>query len=239
MTVAGLLFDKDGTLFDFQATWGAFAEGLIAEEAAGDSHLAARMAEVLGFDRAALKFRPGSIVIAETTETVARALAPILPDRPDPERLAERMNARSARVPQVPVTPLLPLFRRLAASGLALGVATNDSEAAARRHVGDHGLSDLMAFVAGYDSGHGAKPGPGPCLAFARAAGLDPGRIAMIGDSLHDLEAGRAAGMVTVGVLTGPAEAATLEPHADIVLGSIAELPAWLGLPKATPDGRN
>ena len=238
MTVAGLLFDKDGTLFDFQATWGAFAEGLIVEQSRGDAALAERMAQVLGFDRAAQRFRQGSIVIAETTETVARALAPVL-GRTDPEALAAEMNARSARVPQVPVAPLGDLFGRLRAAGYALGVVTNDSEAAALRHVADHGLAPLMDFVAGYDSGHGAKPAPGPCLAFAQAVGLAPGRVAMIGDSLHDLEAGRAAGMATVGVLTGPAEAATLRPHADVVLASIAELPEWLGLPNATPEGRN
>jgi phosphoglycolate phosphatase len=50
----------------------------------------------------------------------------------------------------------------------------------------------------------------------------------MVGDSLHDLHAGRAAGMRTVGVLTGPAPRAELSPEADIVLGSIAELPDWL-----------
>ena len=238
MRIAGLLFDKDGTLFDFQATWGAFAEGLIVEEARGDAELADRMADVLGFDRGAQRFRQGSIVIAETTETVARALAPVL-GRADPGALAAEMNARSARVPQVPVTMLSDLFRRLRGAGLALGVATNDSEAAALRHVADHGLAGLVDFVAGYDSGHGSKPAPGPCLAFARGARLDPGRVAMIGDSLHDLEAGRAAGMMTVGVLTGPALERDLRPHADVVLGSIADLPDWLGLPKATPEGRN
>ena len=50
----------------------------------------------------------------------------------------------------------------------------------------------------------------------------------MIGDSLHDLHAGKAAGFITVGVLTGPARRGALEPHADVVLNSIAELPAWI-----------
>jgi phosphoglycolate phosphatase len=65
-------------------------------------------------------------------------------------------------------------------------------------------------------------------LAFAAQTGLDPARIAMIGDSTHDLDAGRAAGMVTVAVLTGPASAESLAPHADVVLPDIGHLPAWL-----------
>lgn len=50
----------------------------------------------------------------------------------------------------------------------------------------------------------------------------------MVGDSTHDLIAGRAAGMVTVAVLTGMADAATLSPHADVVLPHIGHLPEWL-----------
>ncbi len=53
----------------------------------------------------------------------------------------------------------------------------------------------------------------------------------MVGDSLHDLHAARAAGMVAIGVLTGMADAATLDQSADVVLGSIAELPGWLDRP--------
>jgi phosphoglycolate phosphatase len=57
---------------------------------------------------------------------------------------------------------------------------------------------------------------------------LAPDRIAMIGDSTHDLVAGRAAGMITVGVLTGPATREDLAPHATVVLPDIGHLPAWL-----------
>ena len=49
-----------------------------------------------------------------------------------------------------------------------------------------------------------------------------------IAGSAPDLIAGRAAGMVTVGVLTGPARADALAPHADAVLADIGHLPDWL-----------
>jgi phosphoglycolate phosphatase len=51
---------------------------------------------------------------------------------------------------------------------------------------------------------------------------------AVVGDSVHDLAAARAAGAVAIGVLTGPAPSAVLALHADAVLGSPAELAAWL-----------
>ena len=86
----------------------------------------------------------------------------------------------------------------------------------------------MFGFIAGFDSGWGGKPGPGQLLAFAEHAGLSPVACAMVGDSLHDLAAARAAGMVGVGVLTGLASRETLEPAADVVLGTIAELPDWV-----------
>ncbi|EPX85444.1 HAD-superfamily hydrolase, subfamily IA, variant 1 family protein [Salipiger mucosus DSM 16094] len=51
----------------------------------------------------------------------------------------------------------------------------------------------------------------------------------MVGDSTHDLIAGRAAGMQCVGVLTGPAAAEDLASQADVVLPDIGHLPGWLG----------
>ena len=60
----------------------------------------------------------------------------------------------------------------------------------------------------------------------------------MVGDSRHDLQAGRAAGMVTLGVLTGPATAAELADVADAVLpdiGRAAGLARRTGRLKATP----
>ena len=55
--------------------------------------------------------------------------------------------------------------------------------------------------------------------------------MVMVGDSLHDLVAGRAAGMQTVGVLTGPACRDELAPCADVVLPDIGHLTTWLGDP--------
>ena len=66
------------------------------------------------------------------------------------------------------------------------------------------------------------------CAAFARQLGLDPARVVMVGDSLHDLQAGRAAGMRTVAVLTGMAGTADLAPHADVVLPDIGHLAGWI-----------
>ena len=50
----------------------------------------------------------------------------------------------------------------------------------------------------------------------------------MVGDTLHDLDAARAAGAVAVAVLSGPAAREVLEPHADYVLDDISGLPGLI-----------
>jgi phosphoglycolate phosphatase len=65
-------------------------------------------------------------------------------------------------------------------------------------------------------------------LAFARALGIAPREVAVVGDAVHDLAAARAAGAAAVGVLSGPTPRELLAPHADVLIGSVADLPAWL-----------
>jgi phosphoglycolate phosphatase len=224
--IDGILFDKDGTLFDFRVSWGRWASDFLSRIARDAGH-AVRLGRAIGFDPASGNFAPDSPVIAATAADIAAALAPELPGVSVAE-LTARIDASAGQAPMSEAVPLVPLLSALRALGLRLGVATNDSEVPARQHLANHGITDCFDFIAGYDSGFGAKPGPGMCQAFARQLGLDPARVAMVGDSRHDLEAGRAAGMRTVAVLTGIAKREELAPHADVVLADIGAIPMWI-----------
>lgn len=225
--IEAVLFDKDGTLFDFAATWNAFADRLIDRLAEGDDLRRYALARALMFDLETGGFLPASPVIAGTNREVAELIAPVLPGR-DVDELEFLIVAEAAGAPLSEAVSLVPYLAGLAARGLTLGVMTNDSESVARAHLRTAGIEGMFDFVAGADSGHGAKPSPRPLLAFATATGHAPDRVIMVGDSLHDLAAGRAAGMWTAGVLTGLASADTLAPMADVVLPDIGYLPGWL-----------
>jgi phosphoglycolate phosphatase len=223
----GAIFDKDGTLFHFGASWDAWTANLIRELSSGSAEHARRIADRLDYDLSSGRFNCGSPVIAGTLAEISALLASVLPEW-SPAELEGYLERSAAQAEMVPAVDLVPFFDRLGARGLALGVATNDAEGAARAHLHRAGILDRLDFLAGYDSGHGGKPGPGQLLAFAAACALEPREVVMVGDSVHDLQAGRAAGMVCVGVLTGPADAATLAPLADAVLDDIGALEGWL-----------
>ena len=227
MTIEAILFDKDGTLFDFAATWEAWAEAFLLRATGQDRSRAQAIGAEIGFDLAARCFSRESVVIAGTPAEVAEALGGHFPDLTRPA-LIDMLNEEAERAPQVEAVPLAPFLDGLRARGLRLGVATNDAEAPARAHLGAAQVLDRFDFVAGFDSGHGAKPEPGPLLAFCAAVDVDPARALMVGDSTHDLHAGRAAGMQTLGVLTGMADAGALAPLADAVLPDIGHIPAWM-----------
>ncbi|SDJ85009.1 HAD family hydrolase [Aliiruegeria lutimaris] len=225
--IRGLLFDKDGTLFDFQATWGGWASDLMLELGEGDEAVAEHLARRIHLNRAERQFAPESVVIAGTVDDAVMALLPGLPHL-DYGKLFAWIVEASERISPAPAVPLLPLMERFRAEGIVLGVATNDAESAARVQLETIGALGIFDFVVGADSGFGAKPEPGQCLAFCEAVGLRPEQVAMIGDSTHDLHAGKAAGMVPVAVLTGPAKHEDLAPFASAVLPDIGHLPRWL-----------
>jgi phosphoglycolate phosphatase len=227
MRAKAVLFDKDGTLLDFQRTWGPWTASVVHELAAGDEALAADMAQAWGLERENCRILPDSVVIAGTVEQVAGAILPFRPDMTLAQMIAF-LDKTGAQAAPVPVVPLGDLLDQIAALGLAIGIATNDSEATALAQLRVLGVAQRFDFIAGYDSGHGAKPAPGMCLAFADHISEQPANVVMVGDSAHDLRAGRAAGMRTVAVLTGVAGMGELAPLADVVLPDIGHLPGWL-----------
>lgn len=220
------IFDKDGTLFDFTASWGAWV-GQIVPLVAPDVHRQAAIYAALEFDPLTRRFAKSSIVIAGTTPEIADRLHPHTPDLTI-AALNALLSAQAALAPMVPAVDLPDVLGGLRARGLRLGLATNDTEIPARAHLARAGVAQMFDFIAGCDSGYGGKPAPGQLLAFAQQMGINPADIAMVGDSLHDLHAAKSAGMVAIGVLTGVAAADDLAPAADIILPDIGHIAAWM-----------
>lgn len=229
MAIDGILFDKDGTLLDFSMTWLPVIHEAAMAAADRQPARAEQLLVVGGYDPASGEVKSGSLLAAGNTVEIAEAWAQHLPDgnSVDLVALLDRIFEQGGAAGAQPVVQLAPLFGRLKARGLALGVATSDSRRGAEASLARFGILGLLDFIAGYDSGHGVKPGPGMVEGFCAATGLVAGAVAVVGDNLHDLEMGRAAGAgLLVGVLSGTSSLAELAPFADHVLDSIADLEA-------------
>lgn len=223
--IRAILFDKDGTLFDFQNTWAPWARTGLARLCGDDAENLERAAQAIAFDLQAGRFRPESVVIAGTSREVGDVLSAAL-GRSAGE-IVPILDSVASDVQLAPVKGVRDTLRHLSQS-YSLGVVTNDAEATARVHVQSLDAIELFGMVIGYDSGFGFKPDPSPLLALCEHLSALPRESVMVGDSRHDLEAGRRAGLITVGVLTGVASAEDLSDLADVILPDVTHLPAWL-----------
>ena len=229
MNIRGVIFDKDGTLFDFQSTWGIWTAQVLARIAGSDEALLQQLAEALGYDTQTRRVQPGSVIVAATPMEIAAVVKDCIPALSQTQ-ICDWLNEEAKTAPQVLVTDLHRLTAELRRINLGLCVMTNDAEAPARAHLASVQASDLFDFVIGSDSGFGAKPQAAPLLALADKMEIPAAACVMVGDSTHDLRAGRAAGMRAVAVLTGLAEADELAPLADAVLPDVSHLPAWISV---------
>jgi phosphoglycolate phosphatase len=227
MNIRGVIFDKDGTLFDFQSTWGIWTAQVLARIAGSDEALLQQLAEALGYDTQTRRVQPGSVIVAATPMEIAAVVEDCIPALSQTQ-ICDWLNEEAKTAPQVLVTDLHRLTAELRRINLGLCVMTNDAETPARAHLASVQASDLFDFVIGSDSGFGAKPQAAPLLALADKMEIPAAACVMVGDSTHDLRAGRAAGMRAVAVLTGLAEADELAPLADAVLPDVSHLPPWI-----------
>jgi len=123
------------------------------------------------------------------------------------------------------LTDLPVLFRRLRDSGVTIAVATTDDREPTDATLRALGIREDVSALACGDDGVGVKPDPRMLLALCEVVRIAPQRTAIVGDTVADMTMGRDAGAGRViGVLSGIDDRAHLEPLADLILPSIADL---------------
>jgi len=120
---------------------------------------------------------------------------------------------------------ILPALDALASEGYALAVCTNKPILHTRLILEHFGIAERFAAVAGRDSFPYHKPDPRHLTMTIAAAGGDPARAVMIGDSRTDILTAKAAGIPCICVPFGYTDVAieTLEP--DLVIQHFDALP--------------
>src|SRR5262245_21642366 len=95
--------------------------------------------------------------------------------------------------------------------GHQIGVVTSKSDALAMRGLATSGILGFVDTIVGCDSCSRHKPDPEPVRLALERLGREPHEAVFVGDSVHDMEAGNAAGVITIAALWGPFDRETLK----------------------------
>ena len=209
-----VLFDLDGTLVDSAPDIAGALNDLLAEEGRSTYSLAAIKRMVGdGVHRLVEK------AFGETGRTDQLA-----------ERFLDLYTPRSTRL-TVPGAGAFAALDALRDAGVRLAVCTNKPDEAARVVLAELGLLPYFPVVIGGSSGLPRKPDPATLLEAARRLGAAPEETLMVGDSVPDVAAARAAGMRVLVVNSGYGTVPADKLGADGVLSSLGEIPHWDPVP--------
>ena len=226
-----VVFDKDGTLISFDAMWSRWARELGSGlEIATRRPVAGDVFATIGYDPTTDRVVVGGPLAVATMSEIEQLIGAVLRRWCPSVAAARRILAEAWYVPDpvalaVPVADLQPLFAALSGAGRQLAVATTDDRRPTEATLDALGVATfLAALVCGDDDGP-TKPDPALLTSLAQRTGTTVERTAMVGDTPADLTMARTAGAGrSIGVRSGVAAGGTLEPVADVVLDTIADL---------------
>jgi phosphoglycolate phosphatase len=157
------------------------------------------------------------------------------------DRFIQKLTAAYAATPPVPVTGVPEALAALRAHGVRVALTTGFDRQVTDPLLASLGwaVGDQLDAVVCASEVAAGRPAPSMIEEAMRRTGVTaPGAVLTAGDTVLDVQAGRAAKAgIVVAVLSGAQTRAELEPEQPThVLGSVAELPELLGIPRATPS---
>lgn len=207
-----LVFDWDGTLMDSAGAIVASIQGACADLGLSVPS-ESRARHIIGLG------------LTEALETLLPELA-----KEDYGKLVERYRHHYlARDGQIPLFPgAAETIGALHREGFLLAVATGKSRQGLARALEATGLAPYFHGSRCADEGH-SKPHPGMLLALMDLLGVAPSRTLMIGDTTHDLQMARNAGVQALAVAYGAhPRQALLELDPVTCVDTMQELRQWL-----------
>lgn len=244
MKISGIIFDKDGTLLDFNEFWIPAAQcvirrilsdykipvtdihtektlnsiGIIQNHVLPDGSFAWKT-----FLDMAIDMKPALEAMHAQAPVDTRDLEGKLTRYFDEESFAENKSIKG-------IGDLPAILQPLHEKSIHFGVATTDTCEAAVKCLNGLQILPLFSFFAG-DQMAGDMPLKPDGRIISRAAAqwhIAPENILVVGDTINDMNFAHNGGAIAVGVLSGVSSREQLAPAADYILDSVADVPALI-----------
>jgi phosphoglycolate phosphatase len=233
-----VIFDKDGTLIDFSATWVPLIRKRVAfllKTLGRDGELEAFLLKSWGIDPISGRIDPRGPcpVSPRSDEIIIGTMALYQHGYPwDESKVwvsqafdhADSITDRKKMLK--PVDDIQKILSHLKSKGFSLALATSDERRDTKTMLSSLDMEGLFDIVLCAGDVHPPKPHPETVFAICRQLSIPPQEAIFLGDTVTDMIMGKRAGLaLTVGIIEGgvtPRE--ELEKVADIVVDSIRDL---------------
>jgi phosphoglycolate phosphatase len=228
-----IIFDKDGTLIDFDAMWGGWII-FLAEQLQDISglHVRESLCLAMGFDDANKKVLAHGKLAATPMAQLYRLTVEVMQSLGLTAEQAEGVVEQGWCIPDPVIlakqfTDTRALFYKLHNQNIKIGIATTDDRAPTQAMIEAFDIEIYLSTMVCADDGIPAKPAPDMVLTICERMKIEPSKV--VGDTTADLLMARAAGAgMVVGVLSGVSSSADLIHYADVLIESVDELHVYV-----------
>lgn len=226
-----IIFDKDGTLIDFDAMWGSWTIYLAKElHQASGLDICEALCLAMGYDQTNKKVLANGMLASNPMSRLYNLTIEVMQSCGLEEQDAEKVVEEVWRIPDPvvlakPFTDMRSLFSQLTEQGIKIAIATADDRAPTQAMVDAFDLGEYVSCMACADDGIPSKPAPDMVITLCEQLGIEPSSVMVVGDTTSDLKMARSAGAgLAIGVLSGVSSSRDLAEFADVLIESVDEL---------------
>lgn len=228
-----IIFDKDGTLIDFEAFWGNMTVSAVRDilkSVGADVNLTEEIMEIYGYHDGVADIT--GLFAGGTYEMITDATYELLTKKGYEleynsfyKLLKDKFHEHSsAGELKAACDDIQGFLEKLKEKGIQCAVVTSDDSVVAKKCLDELGIASYFDAIYAADGVEPAKPDPYYINKLCAEKGLEKDEVLMVGDTLIDIEFARNGGIKVIGVAKNDKNRNTLLPLADAVVHDISKI---------------
>ena len=229
-----IIFDKDGTLIDFQSTWTPWINALAQSlEADCDFDVSSRLYDIMGYCNTTATLSDSSLLAYASMDIIKEKIKTMLLENGVEDDAVDSLLRKCWKECHVnntsrplPTTDLPDLFGKLRDLKVKVAVCTSDSRVSTESALRKLKVLQLVdAIVCSDDENMEPKPSPHGVLKICTDLGVNLSDTIVVGDTTTDMLMAKSAEVgLIVGVLTGIGTKNELSAYADAILDNVEHI---------------